>query len=1106
MTTQGAPSRELQAIGEIALRGHVVRRKQRRKRRRSGQSPGLSLLLTTVPVAVAGEPLWFGAYALVAEDSQCAPTMRPRLFYRDNLPATDIAELTAYAARRGWSRPIPQSAFLRVLYRHAYKQRLPVVSFSVAEHLCRLAAGWEAGSGDDADAFSLILWTRPAAKGRSKSERRRRKLLRNGEIENGFRPRIVVKAIDGRRAFIRFLRRWKPDPEDLIPEGGNGRPNPHYVWPGRFTSLQQLCGGLTGEIPRTLPALLAAFGFPATPEPPRCAGLLARADRGAWELECLAIAYPALIAEHRRHVDERQLGPDRVISPATYADALLGISGLSLPKHGGSRFAKLNGITMGGFFGGETLTLSRRLQEDAAVTTLDSTNHYPVAQHLLGVFELLHARRLRIVERDPEELRTFIDAITPDRLLDPATWREIGVTFVHIVPDGDILPHKRRHDASSAWQLRVAPLTHANPLPFHLADAIVSRLETGRTPRIVSGFSLVGDGVQPGLRPFTLASGRVVDPITDDVFLALAEECLRVERRLDLPAHERKRLHRFYKLVANSACSGLFAQVNPSPDNTSTRVVWQFDGTRRDHVTAGGEEPGRWYFPPFAAAVPAAGRLRLHLDKILFEQEGCEVAYMDTDSLAVPTLVPGGLDPARIEAVCERLDALNPFPRDLNPYTDTLVQGPAGEPVLARVRRPILLQAEDENYDGGPAWPHQAHLYAISSKNYDIYTTHQAGPHVEIHNGHPVVIQPRLDVLDLTVVKASEHSLGHLLDPRTNDPDTGSPDWIRTTRERYLKLDLGLPTEPPPWLDEPSLSVIRLTHPVELRQLGKLSRRLRGALRPWSRITIALPLSRTRRADGTRLTPAAPWHDGFDPLTAKWFDLTTGEPIHIHIAAGDIPESSLSPGGRMPVQTIRTTIAGNLRRPESKAVTPNGEPCSPETRGPLVPAPTDAHKIILIGRETNNLDRVGITEDPSYTTLSDPDQTAWKTLIRPTLCDLAPRTDGGVAAVALHAGVARSTLERAIKTGQTNGRAQRSLTPVAGSLATDALRHLRPGSAVPDDPEHACHLYLRYSGQLAPALCHSCSTPLTGRQRKWCAECRAHSRRRDRAARNNESA
>lgn len=128
---------------------------------------------------------------------------------------------------------------------------------------------------------------------------------------------------------------------------------------------------------------------------------------------------------------------------------------------------------------------------------------------------------------------------------------------------------------------------------------------------------------------------------------------------------------------------------------------------------------------------------------------------------------------------------------------DTLVPGPAGQSMLARVRRPIQFQVENENYEGGPAWPRQAHLNAVSSKNYDIYTTHQAGPHVEIHDCHPVVMRPPSDVLDLTVVKASEHSLGHVLDPRTENPDTGAADWIRTAREHHLKLVSAFPPNRP---------------------------------------------------------------------------------------------------------------------------------------------------------------------------------------------------------------------------------------------------------------------------------------------------------------------
>jgi hypothetical protein len=115
-----------------------------------------------------------------------------------------------------------------------------------------------------------------------------------------------------------------------------------------------------------------------------------------------------------------------------------------------------------------------------------------------------------------------------------------------------------------------------------------------------------------------------------------------------------------------------------------------------------------------------------------------------------------------------------------------------------------------------------------------------------------------------------------------------------------------------------------------------------------------------------------------------------------------------------------------------------------------------------------------------------------------------PRTAGGVAGVALQA---RSPVHppTSLKTGRTDRRSRAALAPTAGQLTSDALQHLRHGHAVPVDPEHACHLYLRHSGQLAAVLCLSCSAPLEGRQRKWCAECRASARRRDRAVRNGES-
>jgi hypothetical protein len=415
-----------------------------------------------------------------------------------------------------------------------------------------------------------------------------------------------------------------------------------------------------------------------------------------------------------------------------------------------------------------------------------------------------------------------------------------------------------------------------------------------------------------------------------------------------------------------------------------------------------------------------------------------------------------------------------------------------------RRRRPQLLELEDENFDGGPTRPHEIHLNASSSKNYDIYTASRPGPHVEIHEGEPVVIDAHTAIDDVRIEKASHHGFGHLLDPRTGEPSDPADDWVVTARTEHLKRRLGLQHAPYAWLDEPALSVITLNHRPEVDRLGGFNRRRRGAPRPWSRIAIAHPISRHDH-DGNRIVPEAPYHQGFDPRTAKWRDLASGKPLTTLIAKGELRELDLVSGGPIPIRTIRRVLESNATRPETKAITPDGEPVRPDTVGPLIPAPTDVLKVVLIGGENQNFDRIGITQDPRHVVLCDLDKTTWETLTRPTLRDLAPRAPGAVAAISATTGMARTTLDRALRGGTTSGRTQVRLLPVTGDLARAALQQMQPALAVADDDEHACHHYLRHSGRLTPATCLACGRPLAGRQRKWCAECRSSARRRSRA-------
>jgi hypothetical protein len=66
------------------------------------------------------------------------------------------------------------------------------------------------------------------------------------ELENGFRPRVGIKHIDGKRALKGFTARNGCDPTDLIPDGSpTGEPEDGYKFRGHFLDLRTLAFALT---------------------------------------------------------------------------------------------------------------------------------------------------------------------------------------------------------------------------------------------------------------------------------------------------------------------------------------------------------------------------------------------------------------------------------------------------------------------------------------------------------------------------------------------------------------------------------------------------------------------------------------------------------------------------------------------------------------------------------------------------------------------------------------------------------------------------------------------------------------------------------------------
>jgi hypothetical protein len=150
--------------------------------------------------------LTFGSYRYF-RDGRC---LEEGLFFADDLPESEVRVLWEYARRHRADvdlgvpvalRVYPFTEFVhKVFYRAAYKARCLVVGYNLPFDLSRLA--WAVGTAKSTPftgGFSFVVWT----------------YKKDGQIhENSFRPRIVIKSIDSKRALKGFAPPLRIDAPD----------------------------------------------------------------------------------------------------------------------------------------------------------------------------------------------------------------------------------------------------------------------------------------------------------------------------------------------------------------------------------------------------------------------------------------------------------------------------------------------------------------------------------------------------------------------------------------------------------------------------------------------------------------------------------------------------------------------------------------------------------------------------------------------------------------------------------------------------------------------------------------------------------------------------
>jgi len=884
----------------------------------AGRLPSRLLVLDTETTTDATQRLLFGWYRYIRVRWRLG---RPKLtvaeegiFYADDLPALDpighgVLQSFAAAASADVGPGVPRAirvlglrAFLDVLFHAAVKGDATIVGFNLPFDLPRLASGVtpararSRGPGRPPDrrfvgGHSLILWPYVDDAGVAQ--------------ENRYRPRVRLKHRDSTASLMAFAAT-----ADRATSHG-----------GQFLDLRTVVFALTDR-GHSLESAGTAFGLehPKLTAPPHgmiTPDYVAYARR---DVAATAELFAKVSGEFTRHPIARQI--TKAMSPATIGKGYLRAMGVRPILERQPDFPRdALGASMIAYYGGRAEVHVRRTP--VQVVYLDFRSMYPTVNALLGLWALLTAERIDVIDAT-DDVRRLLADITLDGAFDPTVWPQF-VGFALIQPYDDVLPARLSYDGTGNPQIGVNRVTTDEPVWWSIPDAIASALLTGRAPEVRSAIRLVSLGGQlEGLAPVRLRGIVSVDPVADDFFRRVVEERVATLGRTDLGAVERDRLARFLKVLANSTSYGIYAEVNAEPAIEMKTPV-QVQGLDGPFVTAVDrpELTGEFYFPPLAAVITGAARLMLALVERSVTDRGGTWAIADTDSFAIVAAEASGpiagLDSRALSWI--EAEAIRESFASLNPYDRALVPG-------------SILKLEDANF-GLDGQQQPLYCFAISAKRYALFTLNALG--------------------DPVLVKWSEHGLGHLLNP--TDPDSEDRSWMRTVWEILVRESLGRPMADPLWLDRPAITRTTVSSTELLRLFDTLNagKAYADQVKPGNFLLSAatIPFGQPTDASPDRFDLVAPYtNDARQWLKLRWIDRYSGKTYRVTTSG------SSGARGIARVQTYWDVIDAYRLHREAKSGDGDGAPSTESTVGELQRLHVQAKHIRYVGKESNRLEEV----------------------------------------------------------------------------------------------------------------------------------------------------
>ncbi len=567
--------------------------------------------------------------------------------------------------------------------------------------------------------------------------------------ENEFLPRVQIKHLSSRAAFIQFAG----TKEQRMTRGERRKQRKKRVRRGFFIDIKTLAAALTSKS-FSLASLAQFLGVKAQKHETEDHGRTLTPEYIAYAVqdtqttwECFS-RLEEMYAAHRLTLTEDH----NIHSEASLGKAYLKEMGIKPWREMQPDCPPaLLGNIICTYYGGRSEVHIRK--EITQVLYCDFLSMYPTVCTLMRLWDFVIAQGMTWQDTT-EETRKFLESVSIADLQKPETWKSLA-TIVQVVPNGEVFPVRTKYGEDAQYTIGSNYLTSAEPLYYTLADCISAKFITGRPPKILRAITFTPQGKQENLKPVNIVGNGAyhVDPNQGDFFKRIIDMRSEVKNKIKtaLP-HEKSVLDSqqlALKILANATSYGIFVELNVEEEKQLQPLLCYGAGDEAFSINKKKfEATGLFFHPLLAALITGAARLMLATTERLAVDAGLDWAFCDTDSMALAKP-----DSMGQEEFIKRAKSVQEWFTPLNPYA----------------QKAPLLKIEEYNYslsDKEKLEP--LYCYAISSKRYALFNLDANG--------------------NVILRKVSAHGLGHLLAPYDGENKFGLDDAQPWQQDLWLEI------------------------------------------------------------------------------------------------------------------------------------------------------------------------------------------------------------------------------------------------------------------------------------------------------------------------------